>query len=82
MRAAADLCLRAGRADPTPKRTTREKQDYGPSLRTRCSKCGVRSRVKSREAHPDLGPKYERQTFVCPKCGAVDIRDVHTPDAG
>jgi exosome complex RNA-binding protein Csl4 len=37
--------------------------------------------IKSREAHPERGERYERQTFACPKCGATDTREVFTPAA-
>jgi predicted Zn finger-like uncharacterized protein len=52
-----------------------------PKAKTRCSKCGSASKIKSREAHPERGPKYELQTFACPECGATDTREVYTPGA-
>jgi len=54
------------------------KRDYGASQRLKC-KCGSTYRIKSREPHPERGARYERQTFACSKCGAVETRDVFTP---
>jgi DNA-directed RNA polymerase subunit RPC12/RpoP len=65
----------------TVTRYAKEKHDYGRSGRAQCSNCGGRTRVKSRVTHPDHGPTYELQTFECPKCGTIDTRSVHTPDA-
>jgi uncharacterized Zn finger protein len=62
-------------------RAIREKNDYGRSGRAQCSSCGAVTRLKSRETHPERGPAYELQTFKCPKCGTLDTRAVHTPDA-
>jgi DNA-directed RNA polymerase subunit RPC12/RpoP len=55
-------------------------RDHGVGKNFRCP-CGYTMLIKSRDAHPERGERYERQTFVCPKCGSVVTREVFTPDA-
>ena len=57
------------------------RRDYGASAPIRCPACDFVMLIKSREAHPERGERYERQTFACKKCGATDTRDVFTPAA-
>jgi DNA-directed RNA polymerase subunit RPC12/RpoP len=57
------------------------RRDFGASAGMKCSECGNRTMIKSRESHPELGARHELQTFVCPYCGATDTRDVFTPAA-
>ena len=45
----------------------------------KCKVCGYSMRIKRREAHPKLGPKYELQTFACIRCGQLQKRDAATP---
>jgi hypothetical protein len=49
--------------------------DLGAVGRVICDKCGEAARVTRRTPHPTRGPKYELQTFLCPKCAHVQTRD-------
>lgn len=41
--------------------------------------CGISMRIKRRQAHPELGPAYELQTYACFRCGQIRQRDIATP---
>ena len=60
--------------------TTARARDYCAGDKFRCS-CGFTMLIKSLEAHPERGERYERQTVACPKCGLTATREVFTPDA-
>ena len=47
----------------------------------KCAACGLSMRIKRREAHPERGPKFELQTYVCARCGQTEKRDAATPGA-
>lgn len=47
----------------------------------KCDSCGSGMRIKRREAHPELGPKYELQTFACINCGHLGTRKAESPGA-
>jgi RNase P subunit RPR2 len=52
---------------------------YGIKKRMVCALCRAPMRITRRSAHPTRGPKYELQTFTCPKCGHVQKRETASP---
>jgi hypothetical protein len=60
----------------------RDLPKYGSRLSApKCESCGSGMRIKRREAHPELGPKYELQTFACINCGHLRTRKAESPGA-
>ena len=63
-----------GRKLPKPK--------HGSHLHPpKCDACGYGMRIKRREAHPELGPKFELQTYACINCGHLRKRDTESAGA-
>ena len=60
----------------------RNQPQYGSRFSApKCDACGYGMRIKRREVHPALGPKYELQPFACINCGHLRKRNAESPGA-
>ena len=41
-----------------------------------CERCGEPMNMAGRETHPELGERYELQTFECGGCNHISTRNV------
>ena len=51
---------------------------HARALPAKCNICGRRMTITRRDAHPELGPKFELQTFAC-SCGQILKRKAASP---
>ena len=68
---------------PTQFRAKQPHQEpkHGAITRPRCAGCKTFMKLTGREAHPERGPAFERQTFICGKCACVEYACAASPGA-